>query len=105
MFFMTVTNYKLILAPYDGFPWFRRFASKGELVQIEYKSNIENKHLVFRAEAIQENGNRHPIVVKFTPTYGTAAHIFCEKVGCAPTLFHESQVRCSISRFLEFCCI
>ncbi len=95
---MTTTNFELLLAPHDGFPWFRHFqTSEREAVQIEYKSNIENKCLVFKAEVIRENGKRHPVIVKFTPTYSTAAHIVCEQAKCAPALLHESQVPCSIA--------
>eukprot|EP00026_Physarum_polycephalum_P006376 Phypoly_transcript_06418.p1 GENE.Phypoly_transcript_06418~~Phypoly_transcript_06418.p1 ORF type:complete len:436 (+),score=40.61 Phypoly_transcript_06418:399-1706(+) len=80
-------------APHDGFPWFRHIqTAKGEKIRIEYKSNIKNKHLIFRAEQIQESGQRCQVVVKFTPMYGTAAHIVCEKAGCAPALFHVSTV-------------
>lgn len=83
---------------HDGFPWFRKFqTSEGHDVHIEYKSNVADKGLVFQAEAIHENGERCPVIVKFAPTYSTAAHIVCEQADCAPTLLYTSQVCCSIA--------
>ncbi len=88
-----MTNFDSLVAPFDGFPWFRSFQSlEGEQIQLEYKSNIGNKHLVFRAEAIKENGERLPVVVKFANTYGTDAHKCCERAECAPRLYHVSTV-------------
>lgn len=80
--------------PPSVFPHFRNFEANGTPFEIKYSAYLAPNHsekAVFKA-SIQRDGEEHPVVVKFTPTYCAAAHRIAHRQNCAPKLWFCEQV-------------
>ncbi len=71
------------------FPHFCRFRADGKDFELKYVTQLVPHHsekAVFKA-TVQRDGQNHPVVVKFTPTYCARAHEIASEMGSAPKLW------------------
>ena len=71
------------------FPHFCRFRADDEDFELKYITRLVPHHsekAVFKA-TVQRDGQNHPVVVKFTPTYCAHAHEVASKMHSAPKLW------------------
>jgi hypothetical protein len=71
------------------FPHFCRFTANGKDFELKYVTRLVPHHsekAVFKA-TLQQDGQTHPVVVKFTPTYCARAHEVAFEMGSAPKLW------------------